>query len=129
MTRVLIAEDSYLLANLLEYILKRSGFDVCIARRGDRAAMEADENQFDIIVLDQQMPGLTGVEVLRRMRSGGPNQHSAVYLCTAKSHELDVVGLQLELDIAGVFNKPFSPRELIDTLVLKANELKLCVAP
>ena len=119
--RVLVAEDSFPLANLLEFVLKRSGFEVCIARRGDLAAFEADRSAFDIIILDQQMPGMTGVEVLRKIRAGGPNQLTPVYLCTAKSHELDLVALQAELDIAGVYSKPFSPRDLVDALLLSYN--------
>lgn len=121
MPRVLVAEDSFPLANLLEFVLKRSGFEVCIARRGDRASFEADRTPFDIIVLDQQMPGMTGVEVLRKIRAGGPNQTTPVYLCTAKSHELDIVTLQSELDIAGVYSKPFSPRDLVDAILLTHN--------
>lgn len=123
MTSVLIAEDSYSLANLLEFLLKRNGFDVCLARRGDKAAIEAQQQTFDIMVLDQQMPGLTGIEVLRSIRSGGPSQHATVYLCTAKSHELDLISLQVELDIAGVYNKPFSPRDLVETLLSTAKSL------
>jgi two-component system, chemotaxis family, chemotaxis protein CheY len=115
--RVLVAEDSFALANLLEFVLKRSGFNVCLARHGNDAALRAEEEIFDLIVLDQQMPGMTGTEVLQKIRSGGLNQQTTTYLCTAKTHELDVERLRTELQIAGVFHKPFSPRVLVDTLL------------
>lgn len=117
MPKVLIAEDSFALANLLEFVLKRSGFEVRVARHGAQALSHAEQNLYDAIVLDQQMPGMTGIEVLRKIRAGGTNQQTPVYLCTAKTHELDLVGLQAELNIEGVFHKPFSPRDLIATLL------------
>lgn len=117
MPKVLVAEDSFALANLLEFVLKKSGFEVCLARHGNNAALRAEEETFDLIILDQQMPGMTGTEVLRKIRSGGPNQTTKTYLCTAKTHELDVDSLRTELQIAGIFHKPFSPRVLVDTLL------------
>lgn len=114
--KILIAEDSFALANLLEFVLKRSNFEVRVARHGSQAATFAEQNPYDAIVLDQQMPGMTGLEVLRKLRAGGPNQNTPVYLCTAKTHELDLVRLQVELNIEGVFHKPFSPRDLVATL-------------
>ncbi len=126
MTKILVAEDSFALANLLEFVLKRSGFDVLVARNGDIAAVEGHEKAFDLLVLDQQMPGKTGVEVLRELRAGGPNQHTPAYLCTAKTHELDLPALTAELGIAGVFHKPFSPRELVEKLVGAATASASC---
>lgn len=116
MPKILIAEDSYALANLLEFVLKKSNFEVRVARHGLQAASFAEQSPYDAIVLDQQMPGMTGLEVLRKIRAGGPNQNTAVYLCTAKTHELDLLKLQAELNIEGVFHKPFSPRDLVSTL-------------
>lgn len=116
MPKILIAEDSFALANLLEFVLKRSGIEVCVARHGTQAAIAAEQTQFDAIVLDQQMPGMTGLEVLRKIRAGGHNRNTPVYLCTAKTHELDLVSLQAELNIEAVFHKPFSPRDLVATV-------------
>ena len=88
--KILIAEDSYALANLLEFVLKRSGFEVRVARHGAQALGHAEQYAFDTIVLDQQMPGMTGIEVLTKIRAGGLNQNTPVYLCTAKTHELQL---------------------------------------
>lgn len=117
MPKVLIADDSFALANLLEFILKRNGFDVTVARRGDKAAEECSRERYDVIVLDQSLPGMAGLDVVRHMRSGGPNFETPVYMCTAKTYELDLSGLQSELQIEGVFHKPFSPREFVDALL------------
>lgn len=116
MARILVAEDSFALANLLEFVLKRGGFNVTLARNGDMASMLLEREHFDLLVLDQQMPGMTGIELLRQVRGGGPNQHSHAFLCTAKTHELNLTVLQKQLNIAGIFQKPFSPRELVDSL-------------
>ena len=116
MPKILIAEDSFALANLLEFVLKRSGFYVRVARHGAQALSHAEQNSYDSIVLDQQMPGMTGIEVLTKIRAAGLNQSTPVYLCTAKTHELDLARLQTQLNIEGVFHKPFSPRDLVATL-------------
>jgi len=116
--KVLVAEDSAALANLLKFILERHGFTVHLANNGDQAAQAADAESFDAIVLDQQMPRCTGEQVMRQIRAGGPNQTTPLFLCTAKAHELDLVHLQVDLDISGVFHKPFSPRDLVETLLI-----------
>lgn len=117
MPNVLIADDNFALANLLEFILKRNGFEVTVARRGDKAAEECSRERFDVIVLDQTLPGMTGLDVVRHIRDGGLNVETPVYLCTAKTYEMDLSGLQSELQIEGVFHKPFSPREFVDALL------------
>lgn len=116
MAHILVAEDSFALANLLEFVLKRAGFKTTLARNGDIASMILSSEQFDLLVLDQQMPGKTGIDLLREVRSGGPNQATPAFLCTAKTNELNLPMLQKQLSIAGVFQKPFSPRELVDAL-------------
>lgn len=116
--KVLVAEDSAALANLLKFILERHGFTVHLADNGEHAANAAELEPFDAIVLDQQMPSLTGEQVMRRIRSSGSNRTTPLFLCTAKAHELDIVGLQAELDISRIFHKPFSPRDLVETLLI-----------
>ena len=53
------------------------------------------------------------IEVLTTIRASGPNQETPVFLCTAKTHELDIDRLSSSLKVTGVFHKPFSPKELV----------------
>ncbi|MCR9291783.1 MAG: response regulator [bacterium] len=116
MEKILIAEDSPALANLLEYILSKAGFQVSLFRNGTLACEAAAREHFDLIMLDQQMPGMTGVEVLRSIRSAGPNDTTPIFLCTAKTHELDLQTLEDTRQITGIFHKPFSPKKLVEKL-------------
>ena len=123
MERILVAEDSFALANLLEFVLKTAGFDVTLQRTGTAALNEAQKVEFDLILLDQQMPGLTGVEVVEGFRESGPNQHTTTFLCTAKTHELDLQYIKNDLRVREVFHKPFSPKDLVEDLKVARHEL------
>jgi two-component system alkaline phosphatase synthesis response regulator PhoP len=114
--KILVAEDSPALANLLEYILTHAGFEVTLFRDGLLAWDAASQEAFDIIMLDQQMPGMTGLQVLQKLRQSGPNTNTPVFLCTAKTHELDLHELEAAQQITGIFHKPFSPKKLVERL-------------
>lgn len=116
MCRILVAEDSFALANLLTFVLKNAGYDVDLHRSGASAYKATCAEKFDIIMLDQQMPYMTGIEVTEALRADGPNQLTPVFLCTAKSHEIGVEELMQRLNVSAVFQKPFSPKELVQHL-------------
>lgn len=116
MPSILVAEDSFALANLLEFVLKNAGFEVDLHRSGDSACAAAQSREYDIILLDQQMPGITGVETTELLRASGPNMRTPVFLCTAKIHELDLDFIRNHLHVQEVFNKPFSPKDLVEVL-------------
>lgn len=119
MENILVAEDSFALANLLEFVLSNAGFNVTVCRTGSLAWQAAQKEEFDVLLLDQQMPGMTGIEVLTHVREGSPNQDKPVFLCTAKTHELNLQVLHEQLGITGVFHKPFSPKDLVENLKSK----------
>ncbi len=116
MDKILVAEDSFALANLLGFVLKNAGFDVDLHRTGASAAGAAATNKYDLILLDQQMPEMTGVEVVESLRKEGPNATTPVFLCTAKTHELDSEYIRGTLNVTDIFRKPFSPKDLVEQL-------------
>ncbi|MCA9191143.1 MAG: response regulator [Planctomycetales bacterium] len=124
--KILIAEDSFALANLLNFLFSNAGFEVSICRSGDAAAKAAQERKFDAILVDQQMPAMTGVEVITSVRANGPNLETPVFLCTAKTHELDTKDLKARLNITDVFHKPFSPKELVQALQSAISDAACC---
>ncbi len=116
MSKVLVAEDSFALANLLKFVLVNAGFQPDIFHAGDKALEAGQSAVYDIIILDQQMPGLTGLEVAEALRKSGPNQATPICLCTAKTHELDIADAQERLLVTKLFHKPFSPKDLVGIL-------------
>ncbi|KAF0848961.1 response regulator transcription factor [Nocardia caishijiensis] len=109
MTSVLIVEDEESLADPLAFLLRKEGFDVTIAGDGPAALAEFDRSGADIVLLDLMLPGMSGTDVCKqlRTRSGVP-----VIMVTARDSEIDkVVGLELGAD--DYVTKPYSARELI----------------
>lgn len=109
MTRILIIEDEESYREALVYMLAREGFDVAVAPDGAAGLAEFDRTGADLVLLDLMMPGLTGTEVCRQLRSRG---NVAIVMLTARDTEVDkVVGLELGAD--DYVTKPFSHRELV----------------
>ncbi|BDV31327.1 response regulator transcription factor [Microbacterium terricola] len=109
MTRVLIVEDEPDLADPLAYLLRREGYDVDIAEDGPSALTSFRERGADIVLLDLMLPGMSGTEVCRQIRStsGVP-----IIMLTAKDSEVDIV-VGLELGADDYVTKPYSARELL----------------
>ena len=110
MPKVLLVEDEEALARGLEFNLKREGFEVVRARRGDTAVDLIVRTEPDIVTLDVMLPGLDGFQVCRDLRRRGIDV--PVIMLTAKSDEVDRV-LGLEIGADDYLVKPFSVRELI----------------
>ena len=119
MTRILVVEDEESFSEALAYLLGREGFEVGIADTGPKAIEEFDRNGADLVLLDLMLPGLSGTEVCRQLRS---RSNVPIIMLTAKDGEVDkVVGLELGAD--DYVTKPYSTRELIARIraVLRRN--------
>ncbi|HAE25652.1 MAG TPA: DNA-binding response regulator, partial [Hyphomonas adhaerens] len=68
---VLIAEDESAVSELLQYNLKRQDYEVAIANDGEEALLMMEERAPDLLLLDWMLPKVSGIEVCRRVRSGG----------------------------------------------------------
>lgn len=108
---ILVVEDEAPLAELLKYNLEASGYTVDVATRGDDAETRLQERSFDLILLDWMLPGLSGIELCRRIRSRTETQAIPIIMLTARGDEAERVrGLTTGADDYVV--KPFSIPEL-----------------
>ena len=107
---ILVIEDSRELAQLLELHLRDLSFSVDIALDGVSGIAKAEAKVYDLIILDLMLPGLDGLEICRRLRSGP--SYVPILMLTSKSSELDRV-LGLELGADDYVTKPFSIMELM----------------
>src|SRR6185437_16526858 len=95
-TRLLVVEDEESFSETLSYMLQREGFEVAVAETGPAALEEYDRHGADLVLLDLMLPGLSGTEVCRQLRS---RSSVPIIMLTAKDSEVDiVVGLELGAD-------------------------------
>jgi two-component system, OmpR family, phosphate regulon response regulator PhoB len=110
--RILIVEDEEALCVLLRYNLEAEGYLVETTMRGDEAEMKVDEFNPDLLLLDWMLPGVSGIEICRRLRARRHDSNLPIIMLTARGEESERVrGLSLGADDYMV--KPFSVPELI----------------
>ncbi|MBN9603723.1 MAG: phosphate regulon transcriptional regulator PhoB [Afipia felis] len=110
--RILVVEDEESLATLLKYNLEAEGYYVDIAVRGDEADARLKEYLPDLLVLDWMLPGLSGIELCRRIRSNLETKSLPIIMLTARGEESERVrGLATGADDYIV--KPFSVPEVL----------------
>jgi two-component system phosphate regulon response regulator PhoB len=111
-TRILIVEDEEPLAMLLRYNLESEGYEVETTARGDEADTRLKESTPDLVVLDWMLPGLSGIELCRRLRARPETRQLPIIMLTARGEESEKVrGLATGADDYIV--KPFSVPELL----------------
>jgi two-component system phosphate regulon response regulator PhoB len=112
LARILLVEDEEPLSLLLRYNLEAEGYEVEIASRGDDAEIRLKESPPDLIVLDWMLPGLSGIELCRRLRARRETARLPILILTARGEESERVrGLATGADDYLV--KPFSVPELL----------------
>ncbi len=110
--RVLVVEDDPDLQEVLRFNLEAEGYEVTQARSGRGALDQAFRNPPHIVILDLMLPGITGIQVCRKLRSNPATEEVLVLMLTARGSELDrVIGFETGADDYVV--KPFSVRELL----------------
>src|SRR5690554_6025739 len=108
--RVLIIDDDTRLTEMLAEYLAPEGLSVTAYANGSTGLREAQTGEYDLIVLDVMLPGLSGFEVLRQLRESG--SETPVLMLTARGDDVDrIVGLEMGAD--DYLPKPFNPRELL----------------
>jgi len=110
MTRILVADDEPHIRAVLRAYLEREGYDVLEAPDGESALEAGRSADVDLVVLDVMIPGRSGFDVLRALRSEG--SRVGVLMLTARDDVIDrVAGLELGAD--DYVTKPFEPREVV----------------
>lgn len=107
--KILVIDDEQHILDVVLYVLEENGFPVVSATDGDSALALYEEQEPVLVILDLNLPGLSGLDLFREMRKRRPDQ--PIIMLTSRSDEIDrVVGLEMGTD--DYVTKPFSPREL-----------------
>lgn len=113
--RILIADDEPNIVISLEFLLKREGYAVLVARDGVQALAMIRAERPDLVLLDGMMPGLSGFEVCEAVRADADLAATRILMLTAKGRETDVArGMGAGADAYVV--KPFSTRDLVEQI-------------
>ena len=108
---ILVADDEPNIVISLEYLMKREGYTVLVARDGQEALDMIARDRPDLVLLDVMMPKKSGFEVCQAVRASEELQATKILMLTAKGRDTDLAkGLALGAD--AYMTKPFSTREL-----------------
>ncbi len=111
--RILIVEDENKIAGVLMDYLAQSGYEAHHLTRGDEVEDWLARHPVDLVLLDLMLPGKSGLDICKALRSGVPGQPApAIIMLTARVEEIDRL-LGLELGADDYICKPFSPREVV----------------
>lgn len=111
MNNILIVEDEEAIRDMLQFLLKQSGYIVHEAKNAKEAAYQIAHTMPDLILLDWMLPDKSGIEFLKEIKSNKQTQNIHVIMLTARAEEdSKVKGLEIGAD--DYITKPFSPREL-----------------
>lgn len=110
--KILIADDEPNILISLEYLMKREGFEVLLARDGQEALQILQRERPRLVLLDVMMPHMSGFEVCQALRADEALKGTLVLMLTAKGRDTDVAkGLGVGAD--AYVTKPFSTKELV----------------
>jgi DNA-binding response OmpR family regulator len=113
--KILVADDEPNIVAALEFLLRRNGFEVMVARNGEEALQLVEGAPPDLVLLDVMMPVRSGYEVCRRIRERAEWSRIKIVMLSAKGRDAEVnKGLALGADL--YITKPFSTRELVDKI-------------
>jgi len=109
--KILIADDEPNIVISLEYLMKREGYEVTVARDGQEAIDAILRERPDLVLLDVMMPKKTGFEVCQEVRAHEQVKDTLILMLTAKGREADVAK-GMALGVNDYVTKPFSTKEL-----------------
>ena len=112
MSKILIVDDEPNILMSLDFLMRKQGYEVLIARDGGEALQIIDNDIPDVVLLDIMMPEVDGYEVCQHVKQTNDKQHMKVVFLTAKSKKEDIEkGYEMGADL--YLTKPFSTRQLV----------------
>jgi len=111
----LVVDDEFHIVQVVSIKLRNNGFEVITADNGLDAWKMVQEHKPDVVITDYQMPGLTGIELIEKIRGDEKTAQTPVILLTARGFAIDDEQKQ-RLAVSACLSKPFSPREVLQTV-------------
>ncbi len=109
---ILIVEDDRDIAELLQFNLENEGYRVNLETHGERAYEKIVAEPPDLLILDLNLPGLTGIEICKYLRENARTRDLPIMMLTARTQEIDkIIGFEIGAD--DYITKPFSIREVL----------------
>lgn len=109
MTKILVVDDDFALADVLAFTMRRAGFDIFLAHDGHDALEQYAREMPDLVILDWMLPDIDGLEVCARLRN---DSNVPIIMLTVRYSDDDVVAA-LEAGADEYITKPFSPRQVV----------------
>ncbi len=110
--KILIADDEPNIVTSLEFLMRKAGYEVRVARDGEEALGQMESFQPDLVLLDVMMPKVSGYDLCQRLRSHPQWKNVRIVMLSAKGLEVEVTkGMSLGADL--YVTKPFSSSELV----------------
>lgn len=113
--KVLVADDEIHIIHVVAIKLRNNGYEVIAANNGAEAYDLACREKPDVVVTDYQMPLMTGIELITKLRENEQTKDIPVILLTARSFAV-TQEQQESLGVSSCLSKPFSPKELLKTI-------------
>ena len=111
----LVVDDEFHIVQVVAIKLRNNGYEVLTADNGADAYKLACQQDPDVIVTDYQMPQMTGIELIEKLRQNESTSEIPVLMLTARGFAIDDQQKET-LKIAGCLSKPFSPREVLQSI-------------
>lgn len=120
--RLVLADDELHILRAAEFKLKRQGYDVVCANDGQEAWELVCQQTPDLVITDFQMPRMSGLDLIKRLRDKPEYAAIPVLMLTAKANELPQNEMANSLGNIEIIDKPFSPRDLCNRAQLALDE-------
>lgn len=111
--QILVVEDSSVFREMQGLLLRQAGYATCLVEDSGAAVAEAQRLRYDLVVIDHELPGTTGVELMQTLRALQP--HLAVVFVTGFL-TLELAVQLTQQGVAGIFNKPANPKALLEKI-------------
>jgi len=114
--KILLVEDNVALSGVISFNLTRAGYRVTAVNNGREAIEALGRSRYDLVLSDQQMPKMTGIQLCEHIREMPDHVNTPFILLTAKCMEIDIAHLRQRLNMSAALPKPFSPSELLTSI-------------